>query len=180
MNRKGFTLIELMIVIMLTAILTVITLSSYQRTRVSAELVTQTDNIINLFREQKKKSENSSNPTCFGIQIENGQITLIEAPYQNPVTKCNQNELKENSYSEKDVKVISLKRITSDREISSIQILFTPPQGDVFVPTFADNEDLNKDELELKIGIRDFSNDQIIILNRNVGSIKKIYRSEDQ
>lgn len=177
--KKGFTIIELLIVIMLIGLLAAVTITSYNKTRQSAELSLLTDQFIADLREMKSKTSNASSE-CVGFKVDNsGQLFTTTATYLNPVQKCDLNTLTESQkYTTKNLKVVSIQRENIDTPLSSIDVLFTPPHGDVYVPfldLISSQSEPPQDNIIFQLGLGSKTNEQKILLNRKNGTIQKTF-----
>lgn len=74
----GFTLIELTIVIAITAILVLISIPVYKEYRGSIDLDLETQKIINVLRKAQSDSISSEGGNKFGVRFETGRYTYFE------------------------------------------------------------------------------------------------------
>lgn len=90
-SRRGFTLIEILVVIAIVAILAVLAVSSYGVARRQAKLSIVTDTVMTVLRQQQSlaKSGRSGSsltgqvPTCYGMIFSKTEpyIQTVQAPY---------------------------------------------------------------------------------------------------
>lgn len=90
-SRRGFTLIEVLVVITIVAILAVLAVSSYSVARRQAKLSIVTDTVMTVLRQQQSlaKSGRSGSsltdqvPTCYGMIFSKTDpyIQTVQAPY---------------------------------------------------------------------------------------------------
>lgn len=78
-NQKGFSLLELLIVIAILALILATVLPSFTNFRRSSLLNTETMNIVTLVNRARLLSVSAKNDTHYGIHFEAGKVVLFDA-----------------------------------------------------------------------------------------------------
>jgi len=174
--RKGFTIIEILIVILIIGILSSLTLRSYNKTRQAAELSLRIDNLMTDLREAKNQSKNATTQICRGFKFDDNKIFRVEAEYQNPITRCSENT-KEEPYD-----LLSVERIGRSGQksfVKDVTILFTPPLGESYIPKFEQQGENVNDQFSFSFSLGDKTNNQVLIFNASNDSISKEFREPE-
>jgi prepilin-type N-terminal cleavage/methylation domain-containing protein len=184
-HRKGFTLIELIIVIAILSILATVSFTTYSETRKSAEISLQTDSIIAKLREAKGESQNvqkdeeDKNVYCIGFKFTKAEsskdsIQRIKIPYQNRFTPCstdtpiNNKKLEpiiDNQLNITDIKIQTTVTPTPT-SVDEFTILYYPPKGE-FLMQSNNNDSIT--EVIIETALKDRQSPAVIkILNSGV------------
>jgi prepilin-type N-terminal cleavage/methylation domain-containing protein len=70
--RRGFSMIEILLVLGITAVLATAAAINLQGRKSSAELTTTAGNIVSLLREAQSRSMSQASSTAWGVHFENG------------------------------------------------------------------------------------------------------------
>ncbi len=181
MERKAFTIIELLIVITIIAIISTVTVFSYNKTRAAAELQLVTDQLISNFREVKNQVRNSSTALCSGFRIADEKIYYVEAEYLNPFLKCDKENVEVvRDYDEKNLKVVNMDVEALSISPEKIDILYYPPLGATFIPDIdLTGQSIGHADVRLQLGMGSKINRAQVILNRKNGAIFKEYDTDE-
>ena len=163
-QRKAFTLIELLIVIGIIITLAVFGIGSYSAARQNMTLDLEADRLVALIHTLREQSRTS--PKCAGITFEKGKMpTEISAKYQNSKQKCAAKVNVSDVVLAPEIILSALKLDDTDRDVFSV--LFVPPQGEAeFMP------ESSSAQLTLKIKSKNYLSRDILI-NRISGKIEK-------
>ncbi len=77
-NRRGFTLIEVILVIGLIGILIFLSIPFYQSFQVESQLDSTTEEVVNILRRAQSKAMASQRDSNFGVKLTSGQYTLFK------------------------------------------------------------------------------------------------------
>ena len=180
--RKGFTIIELLIVIAIIGILAVVSLSSYSETRQVAELNIETDTLISNLREYKGRSQNvipdeNDQVYCLGFKFnsqEDPQIEELKYQYENPFTLC---DTTTNLQTERQAlnqlsitEILLLESNGTSKIVNSLELLFYPPKGQSLVLVDGTKlQENNFQKIQIKTRLKERENkNYITILNSGV------------
>ncbi len=133
-DRRGFTLIELVIVIAIIALIVTVSISSYFSYRKSISLSLAVDSLQSAVKsvQQQARSGKGSVPMCYGILLQSGKpVRLVTAEYKDASSAVNQSEFSCNLATEKVGQTVSLMEgiqvgIESDQSVYAI-----PPRGEL-------------------------------------------------
>lgn len=75
--ERGFTLVELLIVMAIMAVLTTIVFSSFLSFRDSQALSKDTDNIVSMLRQAREQTLSSKNSSVYGVHFSATSTTLF-------------------------------------------------------------------------------------------------------
>ena len=75
--KKGFTLVEVLIVLGILAILSVIIFSTFIEFRKNQALVMDTDTIVEVLRQARNQTLLSKGPSVYGVHFTSSKITLF-------------------------------------------------------------------------------------------------------
>ena len=173
-KKKGFTLVELIIVIMIVGISATFIATSYVVAKRKAELNIVADQIIATLKEQRSTVKSGhrivsedvteegevlktyGDPKCFGVRFEkeNG-VFSIETEYSNGECVKESIELNYPLVDEYDLNIDQLK-IATGTSFDSVDILFEPPTGEIVL--LSGNLIYEQRDLEIDIYIYDPSN----------------------
>ena len=167
-NKRGFTLIEVLMVILIISILSVMAVNAYIYARYRGLLNLQTEKIVEALRSSKFEVTRGSiegGPKCLGYRMITGKSTLekINADYLDG--KCG--KIKSLGTAEfaltRPINIAGVKRASI--EVEKVDIYFSPPEGEMFVDgkkeeatliiQFGDNED---DDWRKQISVEPTSN----------------------
>lgn len=80
MHQKGFTILEILIVVAILAILTSISLAAFVSYRKSQALKADTENVAGLLAQARSQTVSSKNASAYGVHFTSGSATLFTAP----------------------------------------------------------------------------------------------------
>jgi len=149
-SRRGFTLIEILVVITIVAILAVLAVSSYGVARRKAKLDIVTDTVVSILRQQQSLAKSGRSggdlekvsPTCYGMIFSEKEpyIQTFQAPYISvdesiDVNKSDFCDLRESSYKPQtfnELENFTVSKISVfGSEKTDYMIAFRPPEARV-------------------------------------------------
>ena len=86
---KGFTLIEILVVITIAVILFAIVVSGFSGLRQSSDLTLAVDDSISFLQEARAKTLSSENNSIYGVHFETSQFVLFVGNTYNPADSSN-------------------------------------------------------------------------------------------
>jgi len=131
-NSKGFSLIELVVVISVIAQLSTIIMGGYNRTVQSYKLSLLSDEFVSQLQSLKTEVSSKNLPICKGVLVDEDGVFFVESPYLNPVEKCDKIPSKVTPFADNKLLVRGIK--IDSREIDRFTYYYTPPHGDIFFP----------------------------------------------
>lgn len=168
LQKKAFTLIELLIVISIIGILSTLAVSNYSSIRSSIENQFTVDTLIQETRQQSKLAENQSDPHCYSIyfQTKENQIQKFKTKFD-PQTRVCQTRNNNSSNLLQNSKLQIQTILLDNQETTDFQLTFIPPQGAPLNP--------NKNQI-LQINLQPEDqpeNKKTILINLQNGSIQE-------
>lgn len=89
--KKGFTLIEILIVIAIIGILTTISVSVFSTYRSVQSIDRDTDTVVEILRQARSETLSSENATTYGVHFASSTITLFAGSSYSGSNSTNQN-----------------------------------------------------------------------------------------
>lgn len=77
-NKKGFTIVELLVVISIASLLSGLAFSSYKIYQKSNNLTIATNTFVNTFRRAQLKSRIRTENSDWGVKIDNNEIVMFK------------------------------------------------------------------------------------------------------
>lgn len=120
LNKKAFTTIEIMVVIVLLGIMTGFAVLFHQTSQVRADVTAQSANFVSYLRLAQSKAMAGESNTNHGIHVESSQYTVFEGASYNPSATTNRDYTLPGTIT---INNISLNGGGND-------IIFTSPKGE--------------------------------------------------
>jgi len=141
-KNKGFTLIEILVVISIIGLVTVLGISSYSVVRKRLRLDIAVNTAASLVTEARDKAkvgyfESNGNSVCFGFLLEKeGFISIFQTKYDRlkETGKCSRldQDIQFMKKEKNDNSIIAIKKIEKfGHEVDELSVYFTPPYGEV-------------------------------------------------
>lgn len=86
---RGFTLIEILIVLAIAAILFAVVISGFSGLRQSSDLTLAVDEAVSFLQEARTKTLSSENDSVYGVHFETSQFVLFAGATYDPVSASN-------------------------------------------------------------------------------------------
>lgn len=132
--KKGFTIIELLVVITIIAIVSTAIVGGYNRLSTSFKANLAVDNLLSELRLLQSKSGNQSD-TCYGITQRDGDFIFVETEFIDKLRLCNTDTTDIQNYSETEK--IYLGEVKQNANLVAKEkflILFYPSDGRAYFP----------------------------------------------
>ncbi|MFC1600285.1 prepilin-type N-terminal cleavage/methylation domain-containing protein [Patescibacteria group bacterium] len=187
LKKKGFTLIEILIVIAIISTIIMVSVSSYGIVRKKVQLDVAANTLESVIVEAREKTRSGiyqktgelteGASYCFGILVENeGYISLYKAPYNRLSPKNNQcdkaqGELVKNVEHD-DRLIVKGIEFFGDEITDSIEIYFAPPKSVIEIPSTLIG--FNEPLLKVVVGFEDAiqaSEKRMVVLNLLTGNV---------
>lgn len=191
---KGFTLIEMLIVITIIGVIAFLGISTYGDAQRQAKLEFAADTVVSLIRQQQSlvksgrivvnnqesDATDASNKKCYGLLITSQTVSLVESSYfaikDNIADVCDVTTLKERPVNDlKDFTISTLERSGEPQE--ELLILFKPPAGKTLLGTktevFSPQTDITPDII-IGITAQQGNEERLIRFSPSTGFVERI------
>jgi prepilin-type N-terminal cleavage/methylation domain-containing protein len=187
MMKRGFTLVEMLVVITIIGMLAFLGVSSYGAAQKQARLELAADNVVSLLKEQQGLAKSgrvglSGSAKCYGVRLLiNNAPKVVEADYfavqGNKADFCNiDNETERPLIQELDVVVSNLKQGFIDKD--DLTIMFKPPSAKVVVYSGKNEISIgseNEAQIDFSISILNREGEKKISIHALTGKAQRIY-----
>lgn len=184
-NGRGFTLLELVIVIAIVGILASLALASYANIRRQAKLDLAFDGLVTMIKEQSSKAksgrlQNGSQLSCYGFSIEKKQDATSVQTFSMPYISISQNQADVCDPAKKAVLVSSfledvvVKDITlNGRALDQAEVTFKPPFGKAFAASGTPLADIFT-EMTVLLGYPGSNDDRKLRYDAVTGNVTRV------
>lgn len=149
--RRGFTLIEIVVVISIIAILSIVVMQGYNRTLQRQRLSLIADDLITKVNEQRRTVSSNSEADCLGIELTEEVANLISAPFLGRFVGCDHaNRAVVGPVAEG----LTVKSITHNGQPapSGLVVYYKPPNAELEFPNIELWDSGSVFELEIGVG----------------------------
>lgn len=165
---KGFTLIEIIVVVGVIALLTTVIMAGYSRTSQSYKMTLLADEFTSQVKALKSQVRSSTDALCRGVEIKDGTAKFIEARYLDPVRKCEDIPSKERVFDEE--LVIESLVVNGQRDAKQLTFYFVPPLAETVFPGSAGGNSA----VEMVIGLNNSTRNRTIYFLPTTGTFSDV------